>query len=774
MDKMKKFNHFNDLTREDKWYLGGGNRLLWAPPFPLFLENPGFWDEAHYYNLKFQPLYTWTLLDENGMEIPLQFISRAWNPACLTQKYKMVNSKWPTVKRMFELDVIEYKAILDNDVAACYLRLINKSNQGVKLNHILWTIQESNPSKQSNWLTDIEFHNGIISFTKHLKTVGRPHFKFAAVLGLNRRVQSFSINLSEGSAIQPHWHLTPFFEKFSNRRLPNEKKLRGVNEDGLLYLALHTELLLQPESEETMSVGLAVAPTLTKAQQNLAPTMREENPIRLSERSWDAYFNQVPYFECSDEYLMRYYWYRWYGVRLNKIHGNEGNYKRPFVCEGIGYFRAPISYSASCHILENRWRHTPKLSQGSLLTFLDNQRTNGGLRGYIDLHHFRQEKFGVSGACTERSRSVEPFYHANWGQSVIQLHRVHPSVEFLESAYQGLKRYADYFDRERDKEGIGLYDIYNHYETGQEYMHRYLVVEPEADQKNWGKAFCLKGVDVTVYIYELKRALEKMAEKLEKKDKAVNWHQGAEKIKQAILQRMWDPKEEMFFDLDPKTEKRTLIKAAVCFYPYFTDIVGQAQIAGLKKHLFNPNEFWTPFPVPSSSVDDEYFSAEPEWKGKRMNCPWNGRVWPMTNSHIAEALAHTAIRFNDAELKEKTVEFITKFIKMMFFDRDPQRPNSFEHYHPMNGKPSLYRGIDDYQHSWVVNLIIKYVCGIRPEDDFVIIDPFPFEVETFLIDNVFVRGSILKVSRKGRTFSVWLNKKFVDKSIIGQAIEFSI
>src|SRR2546429_4324554 len=33
-----------------------------------------------------------------------------------------------------------------------------------------------------------------------------------------------------------------------------------------------------------------------------------------------------------------------------------------------------------------------------------------------------------------------------------------------------------------------------------------------------------------------------------------------------------------------------------------------------------------------------------EWKGKRHNCPWNGRVWPMTNSHIIEALARVVDR----------------------------------------------------------------------------------------------------------------------------------
>ncbi|MBI3194859.1 MAG: hypothetical protein HYZ34_10400 [Ignavibacteriae bacterium] len=322
------------------------------------------------------------------------------------------------------------------------------------------------------------------------------------------------------------------------------------------------------------------------------------------------------------------------------------------------------------------------------------------------------------------------FYHANWGMALRELHAIHPDNKFLKRVYDGLKKYVEYFDRERDAENSGLYDIDNHYETGQEYMHRYLAVDKNADKDNWGEVFRLKGVDVTLYIYELKKTLAWIAVSvMGRNGEAECWSDGAMKIKNAVLKKMWDKKIQMFFDVNPKTGKRTMVKAATCFYPYMTDIVDESHVAGFKLHLLNEKEFWTKFPVPSSSVDDKYFNAEAEWKGKRMNCPWNGRVWPMTNSHIAEALAQTAIRFNDQDLKVKTVEFISKFIRMMFFDGDPKRPNCFEHYDPFTGEPSVYRGVDDYQHSWVNDLILKYIAGIRFENWKLIWDPFPFDVQ---------------------------------------------
>jgi hypothetical protein len=118
----------------------------------------------------------------------------------------------------------------------------------------------------------------------------------------------------------------------------------------------------------------------------------------------------------------------------------------------------------------------------------------------------------------------------------------------------------------------------------------------------------------------------------------------------------------------------------------------------------------------------------------------------MTNSHIAEVLASCAIRFNDEELKTAAVELIKKYIQMMFFEnehgeKDVNRPNCFEHYHPFHGRACLYRGVDDYQHSWVVDLIIKYVVGVQIEESGeLVFNPLDFGLTSFELANLQVRG----------------------------------
>ena len=37
------------------------------------------------------------------------------------------------------------------------------------------------------------------------------------------------------------------------------------------------------------------------------------------DNAWREFLSLVPHFECSDAMLTRYYWYRWYGLRLNAL-----------------------------------------------------------------------------------------------------------------------------------------------------------------------------------------------------------------------------------------------------------------------------------------------------------------------------------------------------------------------------------------------------------------------------------------------------------------------
>jgi hypothetical protein len=291
-----------------------------------------------------------------------------------------------------------------------------------------------------------------------------------------------------------------------------------------------------------------------------------------------------------------------------------------------------------------------------------------------------------------------------------------------------LGRYADWLRTERDPEDSGMVTVVNHYETGQEYMSRYLAVDPDSDVNAWEPRLRLKGVDVTVYLYQLLGGLAGIADRLDRAEEAERWRAAAASVGRALREEMWDPRTGMFSDVDGATGKRTGVKAAVCFYPLLTDLVDAEKVERMLGHLEDRAGFATPFPVPSTAADDPLFDAEGLWKGKRHNCPWNGRVWPMTNSHVVEGLLRQWHRGSE-RAGRIAAHVLSRFVRMMYHEGDPARPNCYEHYNPFNGHACVFRGIDDYQHSWVLDLLARGVTGVEPGRDALRIHPLPMGLD---------------------------------------------
>src|SRR5262249_40652325 len=89
---------------------------------------------------------------------------------------------------------------------------------------------------------------------------------------------------------------------------------------------------------------------------------------------------------------------------------------------------------------------------------------------------------------------------------------------------------------------------------------------------------------------------------------------------------------------------------------------------------------------------------------------------------------------------------------------DPARPNSYEHYNPRTGTASYYRGIDDYMHSYIVDLIIRFVAGVQPQPDgTVIVNPLPMGLDWFELKDAPYQGHRIGVrwdAASGLTVSV--------------------
>ena len=754
------------LAREDKWFLGGLDGVVWAPPFPRWLHRPGFWDSAHVLQHEVGPGFSVALVRPDGLEHPLRSATwgsggrestpHRWRPGRLA-------TTWSDERGV---GVEERRQVLPGGILESSWQ-VPRELEGYLVG---FTAQ---PAEATDGAGPTE---GGVSWTRAVSDRRGQELTLRMELAGSVSPAWRSIVPSEGSHT-PEWRHSPFAEKGGGAPVsgavpdPNSDAkahssgwiwiavalpLAGIDDDELtaIRLTLRPEGVQPRRAASEFSKHQATSPSTHAAISSKPPDDTAGTPpgdtagTAVGDTSrhpegeasrtpagqtspcsaWESFFGGFPHFRCGDPYLDRYFDYRIYGLGLNRIEGRWGPIRHPAIAEGPEYFHVPIAYSAQCHMMEMRWRRGGREAWGSLLNFVDNQKPDGSFHGRL---------------YPERLDRTD-FYHANWGDALLAVDDMHPDAGALARCYEGLSRYARWLTAARDPEGSGMFTVTNHFETGQEYMSRYMAVDEEADVAGWRPRLRLKGIDVTVYAHQLFRALGSVARRLERPGDEAGWRGLAARCWRAIDRRMWSAEARLFTDVDGRTGERTGVKAAVGFYPLLTGRVGGARLDALLDHLEDPRTFGTPFPLPSSSVDDPRFSAEGIWRGKRRNCPWNGRAWPMTTSHVIEGLLR-CWRGGSERAGSLAADMLSRYARMMFTDGDPSRPNCFEHYNPYTGRACHFRGIDDYQHSWILDLLVRGFGGLHVDASGVEVRPLPEGPARVSLGPVVARGRTLGV-----------------------------
>ncbi|MDE2784357.1 MAG: hypothetical protein OXK77_15490 [Gemmatimonadota bacterium] len=706
------------LARDDKWYLGGLDGVVWAPPFPKWLHRPGFWDPAHLLQHEVGPAFSVAILDRGGMEVALcggpaappgggstevRLRDWSWRPGHLTARWSAGLPAASGNHRVEEDRRIRPGGILES----CWR--LPRALAGGQL--VGFTAQPSDAvsvlhrtERGVGWMRAVSDRRGR-SMTVRMELRGPSAPAWCQAIR------------SEGRAV-PEWGHSPFAEvPAPSDRLP----LPADADDGHAgWIWIAVAFHIGAEGHVPLQLQL---------QPQLGEPAGRPSPRPSPGPDWPSFFAGFPTFACGDPHLDRYFDYRVYGLGLNRIDGRWGNIRHPAIAEGPEYFHVPITYSAQCHMMEMRWRAGGREAWGSLLNFVDNQKPDGSFHGRLQPDHLEGTDF----------------YHANWGDALLAVDDMHPDPVALVRCYEGLARYARWLDTARDPEQSGMFTVLNHFETGQEYMSRYMAVDDAADVAGWRPRLRLKGIDMSVYAHQLFRALAVLAGRLDRTGDESEWHALRNRCASAISEHMWCPEARLFTDVDGRTLKRTGIKAAVGFYPMLAGLADGRRLDAMLDHLEDPSTFGTPFPLPSSSVDDLRFSAEGIWRGKRRNCPWNGRVWPMTTSHIIEGLLREWHRGN-WRAGELGADMLARFVGTMFTDGDPGRPNCFEHYNPYTGRACHFRGIDDYQHSWVLDLLARGFAGLHVDARGVELRPLPHAQPHVSMGPVTARGRALCVA----------------------------
>ncbi|MFB6248031.1 MAG: hypothetical protein ABEL97_05620 [Salinibacter sp.] len=99
-------------------------------------------------------------------------------------------------------------------------------------------------------------------------------------------------------------------------------------------------------------------------------------------------------------------------------------------------------------------------------------------------------------------------------------------------------------------------------------------------------------------------------------------------------------------------------------------------------------------------------------------------------------------------------------------------PNGF--YTPTTGQPCPYRDVGDYQHSWGADLLIKYAADMRPGDETATADPFPFDTEHVVVDDVPARNHRIGITRLDDRLTVQVDGEPVNEQPLGTPVTPSL
>ena len=709
------------MNQKSKIALGGGGYCLYAPCFPQYQLTPGFADECLIFNVPMPRMFVLSVL-EDGLPIELTPAKHAVDNGVLTVEYATATKG---------VKITEQRMVTADDRFVSTLTIDNGTKTDREYHVVMWTTTDVQGEP-------VSFEGDSFRIRRQIADGDGPQIPTEVVYSNpdSKGAKCLQGYFAEGNSGRPDFEETPWFDR-ADLTTPKAKKPMvkpsPILESAFCYAGLFRAVKLKGGA----SVEHRFEANVVFKGKGI--NYRPRRPDPKDENGFLAFMEKAPRFTCEDKNIEKLVHHRLMALHLLRVPNGVGNIGHPTVCEGSGPLHSPSAFAAPAIMREARWLSDPTLARGVVKSFFDNVRQNGMVPSRLFM----------------TALSNTDFLHADWGGGFEALDDVHNDRATKRAVLKSMERYSKWLDNNRDPEGSGLTDCVNHFECGQELSRRYTIIDDKADRADEAsEQFRLKAIDASVFRYKLVKFLERIADEAQEKAMANRFIAARENMVEVIRKRMWDDKSGLFVDIDPKTRRKTGVKAAVGFYPLGTDIPTPKQVDTMLATLGDKKEFWTTYPVPSLAISDPFFDPDAQWKDTRRNAPWNGRVWPLVNSHVMEGLAYVAERGNKQaskllkELFQKTMTMCSGALENL------EEPRVFEHYHPENGRPSRYRGVDWVLQSFLMDNVFRVACGFVVRFGEIQDDPVIDSMPDFKLHGVPVGNKRFNVERKNGRLKV--------------------
>jgi hypothetical protein len=240
-------------------------------------------------------------------------------------------------------------------------------------------------------------------------------------------------------------------------------------------------------------------------------------------------------------------------------------------------------------------------------------------------------------------------------------HWIGKDEDYLRKLYEVLAAYDAYLWRTRDSNGDGLLETWCVWDTGEDDCSRLTerwapsrwpfekppgaegvpsVMNPDDLRRYWFRSdppasadamrVPFASMDVMAYSYSARATLAKIAAELGN-GREDEWRDKARKVHQRLRDKLWVPERHACFDLDRDGRRLPELihnNLRCMWYGIFSPEMADAFV---DHHLLNPEEFWTPVPLPSIAIGEELFR-----NGLRNN--WSGQPQGLTYQRAIGAL----------------------------------------------------------------------------------------------------------------------------------------
>ena len=295
-----------------------------------------------------------------------------------------------------------------------------------------------------------------------------------------------------------------------------------------------------------------------------------------------------------------------------------------------------------------------KIATNNIMIFIDHQRPDGRLPGMITYDKDKIEpKYGwFQGFCLPMP-AYELYYLLGRDKN------------YLEKIYYSLELFDKYLWETRDSDNDGCLESWCIWDTGEDesirfngFPHAWPFDYPPSKEKiaKWSEEYLIEhcqenhfdsqiqlsvpieSMDIMSYSYACRDILSLISVELDN-GKEKEWREQANQVRNKIKNYLWYDDKKACFDKDRNNNTMPILLHNNLRCMYFGSFDQAMADEFIEHHLLNPEEFWTPMPLPSIAANDPYFRNIPgnNWSGQPQGLTFQRSIRALENyGHFAE------------------------------------------------------------------------------------------------------------------------------------------